>query len=416
MRFAFLLIGCLMSVATMAQDTTQYITWDRTNSPAQEKKPYVILISADGFRYDLADKYQATNLLKLRSQGVQAEYMYPSYPSLTFPNHYSIVTGMYPAHHGLVDNYFYDTAKKSFYVYKNAKTARDSSYYGGTPLWVLAEQNKMLSASFYWVGSEAAIQGIRPTYYYHYNEAIPVDDRIEIIKDWLQLPEDRRPHLITVYFPQVDHAEHSYGPDAWQTKAAVQQVDQAVGKLVDAVNALDLPVNFIFVSDHGMTTVDTAHALRLPEGLDTNKFIVTHGEALLHLYAKDKADIKPQYQILKAEAKDFDVYLAADLPSRWHYGKKDDVYGRVGDIVIVPHLPHFFNIDGFHAPYGQHGFDPAIPEMHATFYAWGPAFKSGEKIKAFENVHVFPLVTKILGLPNPENIDGRTSVLQNTLR
>jgi predicted AlkP superfamily pyrophosphatase or phosphodiesterase len=217
--FRILIVVLLLSpLVSLAQDTTQYITWDRVNSPQQEKKPYVILISADGFRYDLADKYQATNLLKLRAQGVQAEYMFPSYPSLTFPNHYTIVTGMYPAHHGLVDNYFYDTTRKSFYSYKNPKTARDSFYYGGTPLWVLAEQNKMLSASFYWVGSEAAVQGVRPTYYYHYNEAIPVDDRIEIIKSWLALPEDRRPHFITVYFPQVDHAEHSYGPDAWQTK------------------------------------------------------------------------------------------------------------------------------------------------------------------------------------------------------
>jgi len=160
----------LLPLAGLAQnDTVQKIIPGRTNSPAWLQKPYVIMISADGFRHDLADKYHAVHLIALRDNGVAASGMRPSYPSLTFPNHYTLATGLYPAHHGLVDNAFFDPARNTGYRMGDKKTVADSSWYGGTPLWVLAEKQHMLSASFYWVASEAAIQGIRPTYYYVYN-------------------------------------------------------------------------------------------------------------------------------------------------------------------------------------------------------------------------------------------------------
>src|SRR4249920_726039 len=151
------------SIAGSAQDTIQKVIPGRVNASRQTKKPYIILISADGFGYDLAKKYKAENLLRLSGGGVAAEYMKPCYPSLTFPNHYSIVTGLYPEHHGIVDNNFYDKKKRTFYSLGNRKAVADSSWYGGEPLWVLAEKQKMISASFYWVASESAIQGIRPT-------------------------------------------------------------------------------------------------------------------------------------------------------------------------------------------------------------------------------------------------------------
>src|SRR5271154_7035099 len=180
MKLNFFFVFLIAQIAT-AQDTTQHIVPGRFNSKEQQQKPYIILISADGFRYDLADKYKATNLLQLRSEGVNAAYMQASYPSLTFPNHYSIITGLYPAHHGIVDNTFYDKQKDQTYTIRNKKAVGDSSWYGGTPLWVLAEKQKMLSASFYWVASESAIQGVRPTYYYIYNDSISIDKRIETV-------------------------------------------------------------------------------------------------------------------------------------------------------------------------------------------------------------------------------------------
>lgn len=418
MRLYLLVILLSAAGAIRAQDTAQYVVPGRTNAPAQEKKPYVIMISADGFRADLADKYQAANLINLRQSGVQADYMQSSFPSVTFPNHYTLVTGLYPSHSGLVDNKFYDPATNRMYTMSDKNAVRDSSWYGGTPLWVLAEQQHMLSASFYWVASEAAIQGLYPTYYYHFNNLIPIDQRIQTVVDWLQLPEDRRPHFITFYFSDVDHAEHVYGPDAWQVRNAVQFVDKSVKQLVDAVGALDLPVNFIFVSDHGMTKVDTVDKMPLPAAVDTSAYSVYSGATMIHLYARNpnKKAIKATYEAIKAEAKNYDVYLADDVPSRYHYGKKDDRYNRIGDIILVAQAPHVFGRSKDHIPIGEHGFDPAIPDMHATFYAWGPAFKEHQKTGAFENVNVYPLVAKILGLTYTEKIDGKLSELDGILR
>ena len=418
MHLRLLVLALLCAPALWAQDTAQYIVPGRANDPVQEKKPYVIMISLDGFRADLADKYQATNLIRLRSEGVQADYMESSYPSLTFPNHYSIVTGLYPAHHGLVDNHFYDPTRNAVYSMGDKNAVRDSSWYGGTPLWALAEQQHMISASFYWVASEAAIDGLLPTYYYHFNTLIPIDERIQTVVDWLRLPEDKRPHLITFYFSDVDHAEHVYGPDAWQVRSAVHSVDESVGKLVDAVGALDLPVNFILVSDHGMTTVDNTHPMPLPASVDTNAYTVSFGATMIHLFSRthDKKAIKATYAAIKAEAKNYDVYLSDDVPSHFHYGKKDDRYNRIGDIILVAQAPHVFGRPTDHIPIGEHGFDPALPDMHATFYAWGPAFKPHQKIAGFENVNVYPLVAKILGLPYTEKIDGRPGVLEGILK
>jgi len=414
--FLFVCIASFFANHLSAQDTLQKINLSRSNSPEQQKKPYVILISADGFRFDLADKYKAKNLLSLREQGVQAEYMEPSFPSLTFPNHYTLVTGLYPAHHGLVDNNFYDPGKMAGYSMSNKKAVADSSWYGGAPLWVLAESQQMLSASFYWVASESAIQGTRPTYYYVYNEAIPMDRRIEIVKNWLQLPPDRRPHFINFYIPEVDHQEHRYGVDSKETMEAVQDVDQRIGQLVRTVDSLELPVNFIFLADHGMTMVDTLSTLTLPRGLDTSAFIIPFGFSIVHMYAKDPSKILPAYELLKKEARGYDVYLPDETPERWHYRKKDDFYHRVGDIILVAHPPHVFNINHRHVPVGEHGFDPALTDMHACFYAWGPAFAPHQKIPGFSNVNVYPLIAYILGLQIRGKIDGNLKVLKGILK
>jgi predicted AlkP superfamily pyrophosphatase or phosphodiesterase len=412
---AFIILFFPCWVAAQA-DTAQHIVPGRHNSKQQQQKPYVILISADGFRYDLADKYQATHLQQLRSSGVAAKAMIPSYPSLTFPNHYTLVTGLYPSHHGIVDNTFYDKKRKQVYRLGDRKAVEDSSWYGGTPLWVLAEQQHMVTASFYWVGSETAIKGVRPTYYYRYSDSIDMDTRIQAVKNWLTLPEDKRPHLITFYLPQVDHEEHSYGPDSKQAEEAVHFVDESIAKMVRMTDSLKLPVNYIFLSDHGMITADTVHQLPMPSAIDTTKFKVPDGDVLVHLYAYNARDIQPTYSALTQQAKDYDVYLANTIPARWHYSAKDDYYHRIGDMILVPHAPKSFNFRGKRMLPGKHGFDNALPEMQATFYAWGPAFKNHLQIDAFENVNVYPLVAKLLGLTISEKIDGSLKVLGNILK
>ena len=317
---AFLLLTGILHAQDSARrvlpDTIQHVITGRTNRSDQLKKPYIILISADGFRYDLADKYRAENLIRLRSSGVWADYMQPVFPSLTFPNHYSIATGDYPSHNGIVDNNFYDPAKDLVYRMSNKKGVEDSSWYGGTPLWVMAENQGMLSASFYWVGAEAAIHGVRPTYYYKFNSLISMNDRIRDVFNWLSLPEEIRPHLITFYIPDVDHEEHLHGVDSKQVEDAVHYVDRSIAHLVNTIDSLNLPVSYIFLSDHGMVDIDTLHTLTLPKTIDTSRFIIMNSQAIVHMYAKDPADILPAFNVLKSAAKDYEVYLATHMPAR----------------------------------------------------------------------------------------------------
>jgi len=396
-------------------DTIQHIIPGRSNRAGQLKKPYVILISADGFRYDLADKFKAENLIRLRSSGVEADYMQPVFPSLTFPNHYSIATGEYPSHDGIVDNNFYDPARDQVYRMGNKKGVEDSSWYGATPLWVLAEKQGLLSASFYWVGAEAAIQGVRPTYYYKFNSLITMGDRIRDVRNWLSLPEEIRPHLITFYIPDVDHEEHMHGVNSKQVEDAVHYVDKSIDLLVRTVDSLNLPVNFIFLSDHGMVDIDTLNTLSLPKTIDTSRFVIMNSQPIVHMYARNRADILPAYKEIKSVAREYEVYLATNMPARWHYSKKDDHYNRIGDIILVSHPPKVFNLGGRHLDPATHGFDPALTVMHATFYAWGPAFKSNYKIRGFENVNVYPLIANILQLNITEPVDGDLKVLKPIL-
>jgi len=396
-------------------DTIAHIDPERSNSEDQQKKPYVILISADGFRYDYAKKYNAAHLLELSSNGVQAKAMIPSFPSVTFPNHYTLVTGMYPSHHGLVSNSFYSAEKNDQYNMSNKLKVKDAKWYGGTPLWVLAEQQHMLAASLFWVGSEAAIKGVRPTYYYTYTEKISMPERIDIVLNWLKLPEEKRPHLITFYLSEPDHTGHHSGPETAETGAAVRMVDSVVYHLTQAVKTTGLPVNFIFVSDHGMTQVDTANPIPAPKIIDADKFKTIFSSTILELYAKDKADIEPMYQALRKTAKDYEVYLKTGVPERLHYGAEDDRMNRIGDILLIPDWPRVF---GNKTPgMGHHGFDPRkVKDMQATFFAWGPAFREHLKIPKFENVNIYPLITNILGLSSTEQIDGKIEVLEGVLK
>ncbi|MBS1519354.1 MAG: alkaline phosphatase family protein [Bacteroidetes bacterium] len=414
--FSFLIFA-FYSLTVLAQvDTAQQIVAGRSNGAEQQDKPYVILISADGFRYDYAEKYKAEHLLALANGGVKASSMVPSFPSVTFPNHYTIVTGLYPSHHGLIDNTFYDRNLKRFYSYKG-KTAGEGIWYGGTPLWVLAEQQKMITASYFWVGSEAAIQNTYPTYYYKFNQVTPIDKRIATVVDWLKLPAEKRPHLITFYFPQVDHEGHKHGPNSPEVEKAVHFIDSAVYELTKAVDKTGLKMNYIFVSDHGMTTPDIVNTLKLPAAIDTSKYIIGDHGLMIDLYAKNPDDIQKTYEQLKKEAKDYQVYLRVNIPQHYHYSKSDDRYGRIGDIILISDYPKVFNIRNSKFDPGWHGFDPdVVKDMHATFYAWGPAFKTNTQIGSFPNVDIFPLVAEILGLKYTFKVDGTRHLANEVLK
>ncbi|MCT2562456.1 alkaline phosphatase family protein [Chryseobacterium herbae] len=424
MKRGIQIVLLFFSLAIYAQqvkvDTAQVVVSGRTNSAEAQTKPYVIMISTDGFRYDYAKKYQAENLLKLSSGGVQAEAMIPSYPSITFPNHWSLITGLYPSHHGLIDNFFYDYKRKEPYAMNSKKNAEDGSWYGGTPLWALAEKQGMVSATLMWVGSASDAGGMRPSYYYPYHEKFKPSEKVDKVVNWLKLPAETRPHFITLYFPEVDGSGHHYGPDAQETETAVHLVDQAIGDLVQKVNNLGLKnVNFIFVSDHGMIKVDGGAPLEIPAMLlDSTRFDFYNSQTLLRVYVKNPVEVKKVYKELKAnKTSDYEVYLDKKLPKYLHFATRDDKYDRIGQILLIPKAPKIFLEKGKKTSVGKHGYDPKIvPEMKATFFAWGPEFKNNLVIDEFANVNVYPLVTEILGLKNDQKIDGKLKVLKKILK
>ncbi len=405
---------------TGAVDTAQIVIPNRFNSAEAMQKPYVIMISTDGFRYDYAKKYNAQNLLKYSNEGIQAKAMTPSYPSITFPNHWTLITGLYPSHHGLIDNYFYDYKRKQAYAMSNRQNAEDGSWYGGIPLWSLAEKQGTISASLQWVGSASDAGGMRPTYYYPYHEKFTPSEKVDKVINWLKLPEDKRPHFISLYFPEVDGAGHHFGPEAKETETAVHLIDDAIGNLVQKVNQLGLKnVNFIFVSDHGMIKVDGGNPLEIPQMLfDKTRFDYYNSQTLLRVYVKNPDEVKKVYKELKAnKTDDYEVYLDKKLPKYLHFATKDDRYNRIGQILLIPKAPKIFLERDKKTSVGKHGYNPRIvPEMKATFFAWGSDFKNNLVIDEFENVNVYPLVAEILGLKITQPIDGKLKVLQEIVK
>jgi alkaline phosphatase D len=417
LQIAFSLI--LSSFAALAaQQIAPVIVVDHgPNSAAQQAKHYVVLVSLDGFRYDYAKKDGAKHLLALAKEGASApEGMAPSYPSLTFPNHYTLVTGLYPEHHGIVANSFYDPLRKQKYALGDPRSVTDGTWYGGTPLWSLAEKQGMRSACFFWPGSEAEIAGERPTYYLKYDDAFPDEKRIDQVIAWLNLPAEQRPHFITLYYSNVDHAGHKYGPEAPETRDAVRHVDALIGDLHAKLAKTHLPVDLIVVSDHGMEQTQGGW-VDLDKYADLSHFI-TSGP-LLYAESGSETDIEHAYQQLKSASGDFKVYRRAKVPADLDY----DQNPREGDPVIVPTGP--FSIRA-HAPEdtardfppnkGAHGYDPhEMADMRAIFYAEGPDIRKGVTLRLFENVNVYPFIAQLLGLDAPAT-DGKLSVLEGALK
>jgi predicted AlkP superfamily pyrophosphatase or phosphodiesterase len=418
---SFALAAGWFAVAANGQGIAPVITADHgPNAPQQLSKPYVILVSLDGFRYDYAKRYHADHLLALATQGASAaEGMLPAYPSITFPNHYTIVTGLYPEHHGIVANSFYDPARKEVYSYRDAKSISDGSWYGGTPLWVLAEQQGMRSACFFWVGSEADIQGVRPTYYLKFDGKFPNEKRVEQVLAWLHLPLEQRPHMITLYFSDTDTAGHGYGPDSPEVAAAVHELDREIGRLMDGIKESKLPVDLIVLADHGMAKVD-GPPIRLDQyGLSSSWFVQIEGSIL---YPKSDEDAQKAYEALRGKSDKFLIYRRAQVPAYLHF----DSNPREGDPVVVPTGPYLISASADshgpeHLPMGMHGYDATrMPEMKALFVASGPDIRSGVALEPFENVNVYPLIAKILGLDitnlKTGPIDGKLNVLEGVLK
>ena len=390
------------------------------NSKSTLKKPYLILISLDGFRWDYVDRFKPPYLSEFINEGVKAESLIPSFPSKTFPNHYTIATGMYPENHGLLGNYFYSYEKDDNYTLRDRSIVEDGSWYGGTPIWVQAAKSGMVTASYFFVGSEADVQGIRPTYYHNYDGSVKNQDRVDQALEWLELPAEKRPHLLTMYFSDMDDVGHRVGPNEDEAlKKKLLDLDLVLGDLFKRVKATGLSVNFIIVSDHGMKNVSLDNYIPIESIENDDLYLTVNNGALVNIHPKDKTQMDAIFHDLQSKENHFKVYKTENTPY-FEYVPKNENWGS---IQILPDNDHYFvsqrtigfNKKSSRKVFGQHGFDTNLKEMHGIFYANGPALKVGYTTSSVKNIHIYPLMCEILGLKIPTDIDGELIKLRGVL-
>lgn len=356
-----------------------------------DQKPYVVILSMDGFRWDYPEKAHTPNLDLIAANGVKAEAFIPSFPSKTFSNHYGMATGLFTENHGIVLNKFYanDLGKK--YQITN------SEFYSGEPIWATAEKQGVKSASYFWLGSEAPIEKALPTYYLEYNEAVPFENRVDSVISWLQLPEKERPHLILWYIHEPDAMGNKFGPNSKQVVTTVEYLDDLIGDFYSRINQLPIAdkINLIFLSDHGMSEIHNDSAIFLNEYLNTEWFDYIDGTNPIFLLDAKNEYYDTAYTALKA-IPHTSAWKREDVPSRMHFSNNL----RIKDFVILADSSWSIWPSREKQVFegGAHGYDNSNTDMHAIFYAVGPAFKSGYVNPPINNVDLYPLVCKILNL------------------
>lgn len=380
----------------------------------RDLRPTVILISLDGFRSDYPEKYEAPNLTSLARDGVQARWMIPSFPTKTFPNHYTIATGLYPQNHGIVENTIFDKRFNAVFTMDKREEVQNGRWWLGEPIWITAEKQGQRTAPFFFPGSEAEIAGTRPTYWKPYDGKLRNEARVDMILSWLDLPLSERPTFLSLYFSDVDHAGHEFGPDSSETRDAVRKVDNDLGRLIDGLKTRDIfaQVNLIIISDHGMATQDPNNAIILDELVDTKNLtdeVIWTGE-IVGIFPKDGRE-DAIYETLKAKLPPHaKVYRKAEMPARFHYSNSPRiapllVLADEGWVLTTRKRFEEKSEDRRNGSRGGHGYDNELASMRAIFVGHGPAFKKGRLIEPFENIHVYNVMSRILGL-RPEPNDG----------
>jgi predicted AlkP superfamily pyrophosphatase or phosphodiesterase len=377
----------------------------------------VVLVALDGFHPSYLERAPSRHLRRLAEGGVRARWLVPVFPTLTFPNLYSIATGLYPEHHGIVSNTIKDTLLGEFTL-GDTGAVRDPRWWGGEPIWVTAVRQGKRAATFFWPGSEAAIGGVRPTYYKLFDPSVPNADRVRQVLEWLSLPADKTPALVTLYLGDVDEAGHEFGPNAPETDSAIARVDSAVGALMSGLEERGLTgrVNLVVVSDHGMAELQPEQVLYLDDFIDTASVELVELGPVVSLLPRQGVG-EEVYRRLKGAHPHLTIYGKEEVPLRYHYR----AHRRIQPIIGVADEGWMVTTHGRLAsrgarrlPRGVHGYPPEVPSMRAVFMARGPAFGKGEVLEPFQNIHVYALLAHVLGLepaPNDGALDSVVAVL-----
>ena len=381
-----------------------------SRDPASQGDQAVLLVALDGFHPSYLDRPPSRNLRELARTGVRARWLTPVFPTLTFPNFSSIATGLYPEHHGIVSNTMRDPVLGSFSL-RDRKAMQDPRWWGGEPIWVTAVRQGKRAATFFWPGSDVAIGGVQPTYYKVYDPTVPNAERVRQVLEWLSLPPARASALVTLYLGDVDEAGHEYGPSSLEEDSAIARVDSALGALMTGIaqRGLDGRVNLIVVSDHGMAELDSSRVIYLDDYLDPGSVEIVDRGPFLSLVPRSREEERI-YRRLKGANPHLMIYRRSEVPAAYHYrdnARIPPIIGVADDgwaVLTRPQLP----------PRGGHGYPPERPSMRAIFIGRGPAFRKGAVVEPFQNIHIYPLLTHILGLRQASS-DGTLDSVKTVL-
>ena len=412
--FAALVFAALTALACGSAPTVEVPATARPAlSPASSVRApapvALLLISLDAVRWDYPERYGMPAFLQLAEDGVRVRELIPVFPSKTFPNHYSAVTGLYPEHHGVVGNNMFDPVQNAYFGARDKGAVAVGDWWQGEPIWVTAERQGQRAATYFWPGSEAVINGVRPTYYVKFDADVSAQDRIDKVLAWLELPAETRPSMVTLYFGDVDRVSHRYGPETAETRAVVQQVDGYLARLFAALRERELfdRMDIVIMSDHGMTTMDPGRIIILEDYIDLGDVEVVDMSCVAML--RPRADAEERvYRALLGAHPNLHVARKHEVPERLHYR----AHRRITPIVswtdpgwyVIPSRTFMKRFLGSFS-HGMHGFDPEVKDMHGIFAARGPSFVRGLEVPALEMVHVYELMTRARGL-RPAANDG----------
>ncbi|HDP97919.1 MAG TPA: alkaline phosphatase family protein [bacterium] len=372
--------------------------------------PYVILISFDGFRWDYPQRGLTPNLELMAQNGVSALSLKPVFPTKTFPNHYSIITGLYPVNHGIIFNDFFDKFQQKRYKVGDVESIRNAQWYWGEAFWETAERQGIKTGSYFWPGSELKLDYRRPTFFEFYDHDRPYPERIETVLKWLSLPAARRPHFVTLYFDATDTYGHRHGPNSPETDQAIRRLDNILGKLFDGLKQIGIEhqTNVIVVSDHGMSEVSDQRLINIDRLISDFKF-KTQGDGPVMMLNCGEDEIDAIYQILQRQQKHFRVYLREQVPEYYHFS----AHPYISPLVLIAD-PGWSLVRGISSNLnyrfltkGNHGYDNHHLDMHGIFYALGPAFKNGYRTGTLLNIDIYPLICAIFNIIPRQNIDGK---------
>ncbi|CAH2245795.1 bis(5 -adenosyl)-triphosphatase ENPP4 [Pelobates cultripes] len=371
-----------------------FCTGDQSKSNTTSK---LILVSFDGFRADYLSKFSLPNLQEFMKEGVLVEEVKNVFITKTFPNHYSIVTGLYAESHGIVANQMYDSENNKTF---NTSTYKDSFWWDqATPIWLTNQLQGRKSGSGMWPGTDLINHNFTPSYYLNYDPNVNFSERVNNLTNWFMKP-DNPINFALLYWHEPDSSGHRYGPDdASNMSKVLSAVDENVGYLMSKLKEFKLwdTVNVIITSDHGMAECSKDKVIKLDDCISRDKYILVDSSTIgAVLPVGDPQDV---YTKLKNCSTNMQVYLKKDIPDHYHYKHNS----RIQPILLVADEGWFIVQNGSLKTLGNHGYDNRLPSMHPFLAARGPAFQKNYKISTINMVDIYPMMCHILGLKEMPN-------------